>query len=109
MHRYIDWDDDKEPLVNSSPKEAEPVTTALLEPPPKQPMGEQITFRDIYDGVERTGTIIRSITSGKHENELLGSLPIVTLRLVAYKSATRENDYTVIWDALIIRPKKPRP
>jgi hypothetical protein len=108
MPIYFDWNDDEEPLANPSPKEAKPITTALLEPPPKQPMGESVNFRDPYDGSIRAGTIVRSIIASARENQFLGHLPAGTIHLVEYQHATGEDDYTIVPDTLIIRPKKPR-
>lgn len=108
MHELFNWDDDDRPYARQN--QGEPVPE-LYEPPApaSKPEAETVTFRDACDGVTRTGRIVRTITSNEHMNPHVGKLPATTLYLVAYESATRRDDLTVISQSAIVRPPKPRP
>lgn len=104
----MNWDDDDRPYTKQSqgepvPELPEPLTALA------KPEGEIVTFRDANDGTIRTGEVLRTITSNEHVHPRLGKLPVTTLYLVAYESATRKDDLAVISQSTIVRPPKPRP
>ncbi len=104
MYNLINWDgDEKRPYAQLSTQ------ATLTEGPTPVPEGESLTFRDVCDGTPRTGRVLRTITSTEHSNEFLGKLPVTTLYLVAFESATRKDDLAVVYPLLIIRPPKPQP
>ncbi len=112
MHDLMHWDDDEPELPRGTPAPAPQLASAAQ--PPSQPTpaarpDARILFRDVMAGVVRQGTLLRVIQSHEHENAHLGHLPAIPLYLVEYESETRPRDYTVVYDALIVQPKKPRP
>jgi hypothetical protein len=105
MHDLMVWDDDErlpKPRTTSGPEPQESPKPAVA----PQPEVEHLTFRDISDGTIRTGKVLRTITSAEHDNAYLGKLPATTLYLVAYESATKPDDLTVISKSLIVLPPK---
>lgn len=111
MHDLMHWDDDEPELPRGTPAPA-PQLAGAAQPPPQPALtarpDARILFRDVLAGDVRQGTLLRVIQSREHENAHLGHLPAVSLYLVEYESATRPRDYAVVYDALIVQPKKPR-
>ena len=95
MRELMNWSDEEPPKVKLMEPAANPGAATPVAP---KPVTETITFRDINDGTVRSGIVLRAISSGEHVSPRLGKLPVVILYLVAYESATKQNDLAVIWD-----------
>lgn len=113
MRELMDWEDGR----RTPHHPPQPASTAHHPPAPPTPgsapsldlaIGTTVTFRNVMEERECQGTIVNIAHAAARDHARLGHLPARTLYLVTYDNEKPEGGLAVIWNELIVTPKKPR-